>query len=163
MWLVAKIKNNNYEIFKNEILKIEKNVEFYEPKYKISFVTKKKTKILKKNLFNTYIFCKISNYNQFSLNKIKFCKGLKYYLSGYELYQKSIIQFIDYCKSFEDENKFITNAFFKNLVSEKGKFFSGPLRNIIFEKKKKKKNKVIVTFGKFIATVRDNKAIYAPA
>ena len=23
MWLVAKIKNNNYEIFKNEILKIE--------------------------------------------------------------------------------------------------------------------------------------------
>lgn len=163
MWLVAKIKSNSSEIFKNEILKKEKNIEFYEPKYKTSFITKKKIKIVKKNLFNTYIFCKISRYDKNSINKIKFCKGLKYYLTGFELYQESIINFINYCKSFEDKNKFVTNAFFKNLLNEKGKFSSGPLRNIVFDLIEKKKNKVVITFGKFIATVRDDKAIYEPA
>ena len=40
MWVVAKIKNNSGEIFKSDISKKMKNIEFYDPKYKINFTTK---------------------------------------------------------------------------------------------------------------------------
>ena len=162
MWVVAKIKNNSGEIFKSDISKKMKNIEFYDPKYKINFTTKNKTKILKKNLFNTYIFCNLTDYKKNTLEELKFCKGLEYYLNGFEIDQLSIVKFIKYCKSFEDDQKYITNTFFKNLIKTKGKFFSGPLKNIIFELVEKRKNKVIVSFGKFIATVQDSKTIYVP-
>lgn len=164
MWLVAKIKNNYSDIFKKEILKKNLNIEFYEPKYKVDNISNnKKIKRDRKNLLNNYIFCYYSNFSKNLIETLKFSKGLEYFLTGQELYQKDIIAFINYCKSFEDEQNIITNNFFKNLIEKKGKFSSGPLKNIIFDLIEKKKNKLIIKFGQYIATVDDNKAAYVPA
>ena len=57
----------------------------------------------------------------------------EYYLNGIEFYQKNIIDFIYICKKYEDSQNFITNKFFKRLITNKGKFFSGPLKNIVFD------------------------------
>ena len=162
MWVVAKIKKNSNLIFKQDLLKKISNIEFYEPAYKANFINKNKKKTIKKNLFDSYIFCNFKIYSKNILDNTKFCKGLKYYLNGIEFYQKNIIDFIYICKKYEDSQNFITNKFFKRLITNKGKFFSGPLKNIVFDLIEKKKNKSVISFGNIVATIRDDKVLYAP-
>ena len=63
MWIIAKVKKKNFEIFKKELEeKLKSKVTFYFPKVLI----KKKTlsgsiKTNIKNLLGTYIFCYLQN------------------------------------------------------------------------------------------------------
>jgi len=159
MWLVAKIKNNHSKIFQQELLKkINDKVVFYEPKVIYEKFFKRKIIKKQKALLENYIFCFNKNfkYNIF-YNKIKYVKGLKFFLNGHVNCQNEILEFIDCCKSFEDKNGFITNGFFKKIVSTKAEFTSGPFKNIVFEIIKKQKNKLRISIGKFITTISDSK------
>ena len=60
-------------------------------------------------------------------------KGLKYFLSGYIENSNEIKKFIINCKSYENESGYIKPVFFKDLITKKAKFISGPLTNVIFE------------------------------
>ena len=159
MWIIAKIKNNQSKIFQQELIKkINDKVIFYEPKVIYEKFSKRKNIKKQKTLLENYIFCFNKNfqYNDFC-SKFKYVKGLKFFLNGYVNSQNEISQFINYCKSFEDKNGFITNGFFKKIVSTKAEFTSGPFKNIVFEIIKKQKNKLRISIGKFITTISDSK------
>ena len=67
------------------------------------------------------------------MNSLKFLKGLKYFLDGSHQNQNEIVKFINYCKSFENKKGYLTQSFFKNIITKKAKFISGPFTNMIFE------------------------------
>mgnify|MGYP001177269257 CR=1 FL=1 len=158
MWIVAKIKNNNSEIFKKNISeKSNSKTIFYEPKIICEGLLNKKITKRYKSLLENYIFCFNLNFkDKFFFNNLKYTKGLEFFLDGHIHCQKEILEFINYCKSFEDKNGFITTAFFKNIVSKKAQFVSGPFMNMTFDIIEKQKNKLKISIGRFITTVPDN-------
>lgn len=165
MWIVAKIKNNNSEIFKNELSKktSKKDIIFYEPKYTYELYSKGKKIEKTKSLLENYIFCKHECFLNLSTNSLKFIKGLQFFLDGNFSSQKEINNFIKICKLHEDENGLIKNSFFKRFLTYKGKFVSGPFRNLIFDLIKKNNNDLKISIGNFLVTVSDKfKYIYRP-
>jgi hypothetical protein len=165
MWIIAKIKNKSIEVFKNELQKkANGKVNFYQPK--ISFNLKFRGKSIQKTkpILENYIFCKHENFKKKdNLNKFFFIRGLKFFLDGSKFYQKEIENFIFYCKSFENEKGFIKNIFFKSIITDKGKFISGPLKNLVFDIIEKKNNKIKISMGNYFVTVDENSSnFYQP-
>ena len=114
MWIIAKIKNNSYEIFVKELeKKIQGKVNFYQPKLSIKSKVKSKLVSKYKPLLDNYIFCFHENFSdKNNLTKYSFTRGLKFFLNESKYAQSEIKDFIDYCKNFEDEFGFIKNIFF---------------------------------------------------
>jgi len=166
MWVVAKIKGKELSIFKKHLTeKLGENIKFYYPKISY-YKNSKNNKLLKseKYILENYIFCyheKFSYSNNF--NQVQFLKGLQYFLNGHFQNQRQIKNFINLCKSFEDENGNLKAAFFKTLVSKKAQFISGPLTNMIFEIIEKQNNKLKILVGNIITTISDKKNyLYRP-
>ena len=159
MWIIAKIKNNKSKIFQQELVKkVNGKVIFYEPKVMYEKFSRSKKIKNQKTLLENYIFCFNQNFkSNIFCNKFKYIKGLNFFLNGCANSQNEISKFINYCKSFEDKNGFITNAFFKKIVSTKAEFTSGPFQNIVFEIIKKQKNRLRILIGEFTTTIPDNK------
>jgi len=155
MWVVAKIKKKELNFFKKDLInKVGKDIQFYCPKIEYYKYFSNKVKREEKFILENYIFCyhekfKKSNY----INKVKFLRGLEYFLEGYNQNQNQISKFIEYCKSFEDEKGYLTQSFFKTLVMKKAKFVSGPFTNIIFEILEKQKNKLKILLGDIVTTI----------
>ena len=94
---------------------------------------------------------------------MKFVKGLSFFLNGYNLNQKEIVDFINYCKSFENSEGFIKALFFKRLITKKAKFISGPFTNMFFDIIEKQKNKLRIMVGNIVTIVPYNKNyLYRP-
>ena len=73
------------------------------------------------------------------------------------------LSFINYCKSFENEDGYITAAFFKKIITKNAKFVSGPFTNMMFEIIEKQKNKFKVLIGNIVTTISDKKNyLYLP-
>jgi hypothetical protein len=164
MWIVAKIKKNNSEIFKKEFIKkISSNIVFYEPKYIYNSFIKGKKILKKKLLLENYIFCKHDNFDKVNIKHLQFIKGLSFFLDGHLFSQNCISDFINNCKSYEDDEGNIKSIFFKKIVSTKGKFISGPFKDIIFKIIKKNKNNLLISFDNIVTTVSDKvDCIYRP-
>jgi hypothetical protein len=164
MWIVAKVKKNNSEIFKEEFKKkIKTNIMFYEPKYIFSTYVKGKKILKKKLLLENYVFCEHDNFSKIDIKHLQFIKGLSFFLDGHLFSQNSIREFINKCKSYEDDNGNVRSLFFKKIVSTRGKFISGPFKNIIFEIIKKNKNNLVISFDNIVTTVSDKiDCIYRP-
>ena len=60
------------------------------------------------------------------VNKLRFIKGLEYFLNGHYQNQVEIVKFIKYCKCSENKKGYLTQAFFNNIITKKAKFISGP-------------------------------------
>ena len=98
-----------------------------------------------------------------SIYNIRFIKGLEYFVKGHEQNQHEIISFINYCKSFENEDGYITAAFFKKIITKNAKFVSGPFTNMMFEIIEKQKNKLKILIGNIVTTISDKKDyLYRP-
>ena len=94
---------------------------------------------------------------------MQFIKGLNFFLNGYNLNQKEIVNFINYCKNFENNEGFIKSLFFKQIISKKAKFISGPFTSMFFDIIEKQKNKLKVIVGNIVTTIPDNKNhLYRP-
>ena len=166
MWTVAKIKKSEIETFKKELIrKIGKDVQFYCPKIEYHKYFKNKVKRLEKFALENYIFCHHKNFNKlFSINKLKFTRGLEYFLDGHCHSQNEIVKFIKYCRSLENSRGYLTQAFFKAIITKKAKFISGPFTNMLFEIIEKQKNKLKILVGNVVTTVSDNaNYLYRPA
>ena len=157
MWVVAKIKIKNLNTFKKDLAeKIGNDIKFYHPKIEYRKYFGDKVKRFEKFILENYIFCYHKRFQKSSfVNEIKFLKGLEYFLEGYNQNQNSIIKFIEYCKTFENEKGYLTQSFFKTIVIKKAKFISGPFTNMIFEILEKQKNKLKILVGNFVATISD--------
>ena len=165
MWVVAKIKKNEITAFKKELIeKSGKNVEIYCPKIEYHKYFKNKVQKLEKLALENYIFCYHEDFNNSNLlNKLRFIKGLNYFLSGNYQNQNEIVKFIKYCKSSENKEGYLTQAFFKNMITKKAKFISGPFANMMFEILKKQKNKLKIVVGNVVTTISDNSGyLYRP-
>ena len=158
MWTVAKIRKSEIETFKKEVIqKLGHEVKFYCPKIEYHQYFRNKVKRLEKFALENYIFCYHENFNKLVfLNKLKFTKGLDYFLSGHCQNQNEIVEFITYCKSSENNRGYLTQAFFKSIITKKAKFISGPFTNILFEILEKQKNKLKILVGNVVTTISDS-------
>ena len=165
MWIVAKIKSKEFDIFKRELeKKLETKPLFYYPRIQVEKNQKSKIKKYSKSILENYIFCFHKSFNNIKyIQQLKNIKGLSFFLNGYYLNQKEIVDFIKYCKSFENNEGFITALFFKKLISKKAKFISGPFTNMFFDIIEKQKNKLRIMVGNMVTTVPYNKNyLYRP-
>tara|TARA_Y100000294_G_C8480034_1_gene306325 strand:- start:235 stop:735 length:501 start_codon:yes stop_codon:yes gene_type:complete len=165
MWIVAKIKNKELDIFKDNLIKkFDKNIKFYYPKIKYIKYFGNKIKKFEKRVLENYVFCYHEEFNKVSsVNKAKFLKGLEYFLNGHNQNQNEIISFIEYCKAYENEEGYLKPVFFKAMITKKAKFISGPFTNIIFEILERKKNNLKILIGNIVTTISDKKNyLYRP-
>ena len=155
MWVVAKIKIKNLNVFKKDLVKkVGNDIEFYQPKIEYHRYFGDKVKRFEKLILENYIFCYHKRFQKSNfVNQVKFLKGLEYFLHGYNLNQNNIIKFIKYCKSFENEKGYLTQSFFKTIIAKKAQFISGPFVNMIFEILEKQKNKLKILVSNIVMTI----------
>ena len=114
-------------------------------------------------MLENYIFCKHECFFKPKYELFKIYKRASIFLDGNFSSQKEINNFIKICKLHEDENGLIKNSFFKRFLTYKGKFVSGPFKNLIFDLIKKNNNDLKISIGNFLVTVSDKfKYIYRP-
>ena len=161
MWIVAKVKIKNLNTFKKELSeKIGNDISFYHPKIEYHKHFGNKVKRFEKFILENYIFCCHEKFKKYSfVSEVRFLKGLEYFLEGCIQNQKNIIKFIEYCKTFENEKGYLTQFFFKTIITKKAKFISGPFTNMIFEILEKQKNRLKILIGNIVTTI-PNKANY---
>ena len=157
MWMVAKIKVKELNIFKKELIeKFGSEIKFYYPKIEYQKYIKNKLKKFEKPILENYIFCYHVEFRKISIvNEIKYLRGLLYFLDGYNQNQNELIRFIEHCKRFENEKGFLTPAFFNAMEIRKAKFISGPFTNMIFEILDRKKNRLKILIGNIVTTISD--------
>ena len=114
----------------------------------MTFKKYKNNKLIYKefNLLGDYLFCFHKSFNNFStINKLKFTKGLKYFLTGFVQSQEEIKKFIEKCKESENEEGYLSQNFFELYVNSKYQFSSGPFTEMIFKVVELQKNKINIT------------------
>jgi|TARA_B100001964_G_C14124771_1_gene550019 hypothetical protein len=155
MWVVAKIKIKNLNVFKKDLVKkVGNDIEFYQPKIEYHRYFGDKIKRFEKLILENYIFCYHKRFQKSSfVNQVKFLKGLEYFLHGYNLNQNNITKFIKYCKSFENEEGYLTQSFFKTIITKRAQFISGPFTNMFFEILEKQKNKLKILVSNIVMTI----------
>tara|TARA_B100000579_G_C22744950_1_gene811002 strand:- start:559 stop:1056 length:498 start_codon:yes stop_codon:yes gene_type:complete len=165
MWTVLKINNKNLSLLKKDFKnKLGKDVKFYVPKLKLKKFLNKKIYIRELLLLGDYLLCFHKDFSQRSvLTSLKYCKGLKYFLTDFLHSQKEIEQFISKCKENEDENGFLKSTFFEIKKSDKYQFISGPFTNMIFNIIKENKFSIKTIIGNYTATVSKDQNLFRPA
>jgi len=165
MWIVAKYKTKELNILKESFLKILGEMpEFYNPKIKYERYINNKLKTFEKSILDNYLICKHEKFkDQKFLNILKNSRGLNYFLSGHEFNQKEINKFINFCKSNEDIDGFLTQNFFTMEKNKKAKFISGPFTEMIFHiiEDKGKKLKVLVNNMNITISKNSNNFLYS--
>ena len=165
MWLVAKIKKKEFEIFKQNLnQKLKANLKFYQPKF--LKIILKKNKITRKEvpIISNYIFIFHPDFSKIELvNFLSFTKGLDYFLKSSLFNQIQISDFIKSCKNFEDDRGYIKPNFFKSLVNYKAKFLTGPFANKVFQVIEKKENFIKIILNDLELKLTDKaKYLYQP-
>jgi len=164
MWIVAKIKIKELYTFKKKLTeKFDKNIKFYCPKIVRHKYFGNKIKKFEKPILENYVFCHHVKFKEAGvIGKMKYLKGLVYFLNGCEKNQNELIKFIEYCKSYENSDGYLMSTFFKKVIKNRGQFLSGPFTNMMFEIIEKQKNKLKIVVDNIVTTVSDNKYLYRP-
>lgn len=163
MWLVAKIKVKEIDIFKKSLnKKIGDKVRFYLPKFLYKKKIRDKYVKYDKAILENYIFCYHEKFREENfVLKNRFLRGLQYFLNGSQSDQREIKNFIDHCKSHEDSDGYLSASFFKEFINDQAKFITGPLTNMMFKILSKQKNKLTILIGSITTTISDkNNYIY---
>ena len=158
MWIVVKYKPKELKTLSESFSKIIGEIpEFYKPKIKFEKYINNKLRIFEKDLLDNYLICK---HNKFKDHKIisllKNSRGLIYFLSGSEFNQKELDNFVNFCKSNEDSNGYLTQNFFEISKNSKAKFISGPFTQMIFEIVENKGKKLKILLNNINMTITNN-------
>ena len=164
-WIVARCKNNEVETFKKSLNDfLGDTVEYYQPKilYEKFLKNKPYPKKINKFILGNYLFCNSKHFINFSnIQKLKFIKGLQYFLSGAFLNQEDIINFIANCKKNEDENGGLKQEFFSLCFNKNYKFLTGPFKNKLFKIISEQNKKLLILLNnKKITLFRDSKYLF---
>lgn len=164
MWIVLKFNKKYYNLLKNELTKIIGNdLVFYYPK--AVYQNYKNNKIISKeiNLLGDYLICFHKKFeNSDIVKKCKNTRGLQYFLNNYFSYQNQIINFIEKCRSLENENGHVSYEIFNLKTSDKYKFFSGPFTNMIFKIIEVQKRKIKILIGNIETIVKKKEYFFKP-
>ena len=159
MWAILKVDKKNLSLLKKDFYNIlGKDVKFYLPKLQLKKFLKKKVFIKEILLLNDYLFCFNKDFTKRSvLTSLKYCRGLKYFLTDFLNSQNEIEKFINKCKRNENKNGFIEPSFFEYKKNENYEFMSGPFTNFIFSILKENKLSIQGAIGNYSITVsKDN-------
>ena len=153
MWTIIKINLKKVNTFHQDInKKMENDVRIYFPKVKIS------NKILP--LIGDYIFCFHNEFKDLNfINKLKFTKGLKYFLKGHVESQSEIEYFINKCKSLENDKGFLSKNICELNLNSMYQFKTGLLKNEIFKLLEIQKNKIKILINDVKFKVNSNNFI----
>lgn len=158
MWAIIKFDKKKFcDLKKNLIKRLGNNTIFYIPKIKI----KKNLKDYESNLLGDYVFCfnnKISE--NFIINSLKNTVGLKYFLNGFLIYQKQIIQFIKRCKKYEDDYGFLKQDFFDINGKIGFQFTSGPFNKFFFNLIEERGKRYVITLNSFKVNISKEKTLF---
>lgn len=125
MWVIAKYKSHEFDLFTNSVRSVLPNASIYRP----CFAKDHK----KLPLLGTYCFVNHSDLNdETNLFKLKYKRGVNYFLNNCNMYQASITNFIQYLQSYEDSRGLLQPKFFFQYLSKRGVFLDGPLKSLIF-------------------------------
>ena len=165
MWIIAKYKQNEFNMLKDGFVKIlGNNPEFYIPKIKYQKIINNKIRIFQKSILENYLICYHPKF-EFSqtLHKLKYTKGLNFFLNGFKENQNQIYDFVKHCKKYENKEGFITKEFFDHLNSKQGKFITGPFTEMIFQVLSRQKNSLKILIGNIKTTISKNSLyLYRP-
>lgn len=164
MWLVVKFDKKKLEFFKKDFkLKFDEEPHFYIPKLIIQKYQKNTLIKKEQNLLDDYLFCYHKDFkNSNSLNKFKFLRGLKYYLEGFNQSQEEIKNFINACKSLENNKGYLSQNIFDLKINSNYKFSSGPFCEMIFKIIELQKNKIKILLGNLNTTIGKKEFLFRP-
>lgn len=158
MWVIAKIKSNQFYLVKKHLTEILGSMpRSYVPRLKLyKFCRNKKTKKIF-NLLGDYVFFYHANFKKPEIiNLLNFVKGSKYFLKNFIETQSDIKNFISSCEINQDQDGYLKSNFLNICENFKYKFISGPFQNLIFEVLEKEKNKINILIGNVKTTLRNN-------
>lgn len=164
MWAVLKVDKNNISTLKNEFLnKLGNDVKFYIPKLRLKRFLKSKISIKESFLLGDYLLCFHKDFSNYAaISSLKYCKGLKYFLTDLWASQKEIENFISRCKENEDRDGFIKQTFFEYKNKSKFEFVSGPFTNMIFSIMSENKLSIKALIGKYKISVSKEENLFRP-
>ena len=143
--------------------KLGKNVEYYSPKLKFKKFYKRKTLTKEISLLGDYLLCFHQDFkNKSIVNTLKYCKGLKYFLTDFINSQKEIEKFIIKCKKFEDGEGFVKPTFFEIKKNHNYEFASGPFTNLVFSILYENKLSINALMGNYRITASKERNFFRP-
>lgn len=164
MWTIVKIDKKRLNFFKDDITKkLGSGCIFYSPKLIVQKY--KNSRLINKefNLLGDYIFCFHSEFkNPLTLCKLKFTKGLKYFLSGFLQSQNEISDFVTKCKRAEDKKGYLSINFCDLKSNKNYKFVSGPFTEKIFKIINLQKNNIEILMGNIRTKINKKKFLISP-
>ena len=155
MWAVAKYKSRELSLLKENFTKIlGESPQFYCPKIKYEKYIRYKLRSYEKFILENYLICYHPKFNDTNIiNKLKYAKGLSYFLKGFNKSQKEIIEFINHCKKYEGTDGYLKQDFFEYNNFKKGRFTSGPFTNMVFEIISNQSKKLKILIGGLTTTI----------
>ena len=110
-----------------------------------------------------YLFCFHCEFkNPITINKLKFVRGLKYFLGGFSQSQDEIKNFVRKCKESEILIGYLSSNFFNLKKNKDYKFSSGPFAETIFKIINLQKNKIDILMGNIKTTINKQKYLISP-
>ncbi len=143
--------------------KLGNDFVIYRPKILIQKY--KNNKLVNKEfyLLNDYLFCFHKDFEKKStLERLKYSKGLKYFLDGFFESQKDIKFFIERCKKLEDEKGYVSENLFELDKNLNYKFSSGPFAEKIFKIINFEKNRINILIGRLKTTINRKEFFFNP-
>ena len=164
MWTIIKFDRKNIGILKEDFKKkLGKDVTIYSPKLLIQKYKKNKSFNKEFNLLGDYLFCFHRDFkNPETLNLLKFTRGLKYFLGGFNESQDEIEKFIKKCNESENAKGYLTQNFFDICKNSNYKFTSGPFSEKIFKIINLQKNKINILLGNIRTTIKNEEFSFTP-
>lgn len=159
MWAIIKIDKKRINHLKEDLKnKLGEDYIIYCPK--LIMQKYRNNKLINKefDLLGDYLLCFHKDFqNPITLDKLKFTRGLKYFLNGFIQSQKDIKNFVKKCKESENIKGYISANFLKLKNNKKYKFATGPFSETIFKIINLQKNKIDILMGNIKTTINKNK------
>jgi len=164
MWTIIKFDKKQLPFLKKDFTKkLGKDFIIYTPKL---FLQKyKKNKLINKefNLLGDYLLCFHKDFKKTeTINKLKFSRGLKYFLDGFIQSQKEIQIFVNKCRSSENEGGYLSQSFYQLQINSNYKFASGPFVEKIFKIINLQKNRIDILMGNIKTTIKKQEFLFNP-
>ena len=164
MWTVLKFDRKGLGLLTKGLRdKLGKDIKIYTPKLRIQRYRNNKLINKEFNLLGDYMFCFHKNLKyKDTINSLRFVRGLKYFLEGFDASQKDLERFIEKCKDSESQEGFISRDFFELDLNKNYKFTSGPFTEKIFQIINLQKNKIRILMGNLKTTINEKEFLFTP-
>ncbi len=164
MWTIIKFNKKKLEFLKKDLSnKLGKDYEIYIPQLVIQKYNK--NKLIKKefNLLGDYLFCFHKKFIDFrEIEKLKFCRGLKYFLNGFIQSQNDIEKFVRVCKKIENKSGYLSENFYQLKLNQMYKFSTGPFAQEIFKIISFERKTINIIMGNLKTTIKRQKFLFNP-